>query len=94
MAWGKAVPAWYAAALPPHATSSSVPASVRLQAALNLLVHLNDKYALDGGTVLVFNHTSCFGFEVRDSVWIPYIASLRKHLTSSSCMYRLLFLWQ
>ena len=48
MAWGKAIPAWHEAALasPPPAGGSS--AAARLQAALDLLIHLNDRFALDG----------------------------------------------
>ena len=61
MAWGKAIPAWHAAALdgaiaPAAQTLDPLPkarpppsAVVRLQAALDLLIHLNDKFALDGG---------------------------------------------
>lgn len=46
MAWGKAIPGWHAAALPP---AVELTPATRLQAALDLLIHLNDKYALDGG---------------------------------------------
>lgn len=54
MAWGKAIPAWHAAKLPPPrlpstSTASTYNAATRLQAALDLLILLNDKYALDGG---------------------------------------------
>ena len=52
MAWGKAVPAWHRAALPPPpaAGAPEAPSSAtRLQAALALLVRLNDTFALDGG---------------------------------------------
>jgi deoxyribodipyrimidine photolyase len=53
MAWGKAIPNWHHAAL--VAAAAATPASpatpaVRLQAALDLLIHLNDKFALDGGS--------------------------------------------
>ena len=44
MAWGKAIPAWHGAVLSQEATPAT-----RLQAALDLLVRLNDTYALDGG---------------------------------------------
>ena len=47
MAWGKAIPAWHGAVLDTSATPAT-PAT-RLQAALDLLIHLNDTYALDGG---------------------------------------------
>ena len=46
MAWGKAIPAWHGAVLAPSADTN---AGARLQAALDLLVRLNDTYALDGG---------------------------------------------
>ena len=46
MAWGKAIPAWHGAAL---SGQEATPAT-RLQAALDLLVRLNDTYALDGGS--------------------------------------------
>ena len=61
MAWGKAIPRWHGAALSSSAVtaaatsakavdvSDTTPAA-RLQAALDLLVHLNDKFALDGGS--------------------------------------------
>lgn len=52
MAWGKAVPKWHAAALRAAAAplaQSAPSAAVRLQAALDLLIRLNDRYALDGG---------------------------------------------
>ena len=59
MTWGKAIPSWHAAILraaretaPCDASSQPIaPASpaVRLQAALDLLIRLNDRYALDGG---------------------------------------------
>ena len=49
MAWGKAIPAWHAALLP-RGEQPSPSASVRLQAALNLLIRLNDRFALDGGS--------------------------------------------
>ena len=51
MAWGKAVPGWHAAALPADAAvaAGAPSAAVRLQAALDLLVRLNDRFALDGG---------------------------------------------
>ena len=50
MAWGKAIPAWHAAALSlGHAGGHTASASLRLQAALDLLIQLNDKFALDGG---------------------------------------------
>ena len=60
MAWGKATPHWHAAALraaTAAAASTDVlgaprpppSAAQRLQAALDLLVRLNDKFALDGG---------------------------------------------
>ena len=42
MAWGKAIPAWHGAVLSQEATPAT-----RLQAALDLLVRLNDTYALD-----------------------------------------------
>ena len=45
MAWGKAIPAWHGAVL---SGQEATPAT-RLQAALDLLVRLNDTYALDGG---------------------------------------------
>ena len=45
MAWGKAIPAWHGAVL---GGQEATPAA-RLQAALDLLVRLNDTYALDGG---------------------------------------------
>ena len=64
MAWGKAIPAWHSAALratratgraPPNADPSTTRAAAppptpraRLQAALHLLIRLNDKFALDG----------------------------------------------
>ena len=47
MAWGKAIPEWHAALLSPAAPPAS--AEARLQAALDLLIYLNDKFALDGG---------------------------------------------
>jgi hypothetical protein len=49
MAWGKAIPAWHEAGFvgPPSAGGPS--AAERLQAALALLIHLNDRFALDGG---------------------------------------------
>ena len=46
MAWGKAIPAWHGAVL--GQSEQQTPAT-RLQAALDLLVRLNDTYALDGG---------------------------------------------
>jgi len=60
MAWGKAIPGWHGAALSSSAAAaaaisakavdiSNTPPATRLQAALDLLVHLNDKFALDGG---------------------------------------------
>ena len=56
MAWGKAVPAWHAALLPtaaPDGAAAAAPATLtsaaRLQAALDLLIRLNDRFALDGG---------------------------------------------
>ena len=47
MAWGKAIPAWHACALGTPVSTST--AATRLQAALDLLIRLNDKFALDGG---------------------------------------------
>ena len=44
MAWGKAIPAWHSL----DDDQAQTPAT-RLQAALDLLVKLNDTYALDGG---------------------------------------------
>uniref|UniRef100_A0A7S0LBM9 Uncharacterized protein n=1 Tax=Coccolithus braarudii TaxID=221442 RepID=A0A7S0LBM9_9EUKA len=58
MAWGKAIPAWHAALLQAEAGASLTVAEVarrhfsaatRLQAALDLLIRLNDRFALDGG---------------------------------------------
>jgi hypothetical protein len=51
MAWGKAVPAWWAAALPATESRhpSGIPPAERLQLALDLLLRLNDDFALDGG---------------------------------------------
>ena len=50
MAWGKAIPAWHAAVLPVVVSGAGAPsAAQRLQAALELLIYLNDKFALDGG---------------------------------------------
>jgi hypothetical protein len=49
MAWGKAVPAWWAAGLPESMPPSTIPAAERLQRALDLLIRLNDDFALDGG---------------------------------------------
>ena len=45
MAWGKAIPAWHAALL----GGAGGTAEARLQAALDLLIRLNDRFALDGG---------------------------------------------
>ncbi|CAH0370169.1 unnamed protein product [Pelagomonas calceolata] len=45
MAWGKAIPAWHGAVL----NGQEATPATRLQAALDLLVRLNDTYALDGG---------------------------------------------
>lgn len=54
MAWGKAIPQWHAAALRAAANASAAPpagasAAARLQGALDLLIRLNDRFALDGG---------------------------------------------
>lgn len=55
MAWGKAIPKWHGCVLPRPVSGTTGPvaspptAAVRLQAALDLLVRLNDKFALDGG---------------------------------------------
>ena len=64
MAWGKAIPAWHGATLQSAANSANaagagadaaassprpVSLALRLQAALDLLIQLNDKFALDGG---------------------------------------------
>merc|ERR1712087_791824 len=49
MSWGKAIPAWHAAAFQ-LCTSLESSSSIRLQAALDLLIHLNDTFALDGGS--------------------------------------------
>ena len=64
MAWGKAIPHWHGAALSSSSSAAAAAASAtaemaavphhqtpatRLQAALDLLIHLNDKFALDGG---------------------------------------------
>ena len=49
MAWGKAVTAWWAAALPDGKPPASIAPRERLQFALDLLLRLNDDFALDGG---------------------------------------------
>ena len=59
MAWGKAIPAWHAASLrggdqsrsplPPTVSRTPSSAAARLQAALDMLIRLNDRFALDGG---------------------------------------------
>ena len=79
MAWGKAIPQWHGAALAAlataAATASATAAAVepptpatRLQAALDLLVHLNDKFALDGGAAPSYGGLLwCLGWRDRPS---------------------------
>jgi hypothetical protein len=49
MAWGKAIPAWHAVLTTTAGGGNVATPAVRLQAALDLLIRLNDKFALDGG---------------------------------------------
>ena len=51
MTWGKAIPKWWSVGLPTGADATPTPTSAadRLQLALDLLIHLNDSFALDGG---------------------------------------------
>ena len=83
MAWGKAIPQWHGAALAASASASAASASAasaaaaavepptpatRLQAALDLLVHLNDKFALDGGAAPSYGGLLwCLGWRDRPS---------------------------
>ena len=64
MAWGKAIPAWHGAVL----NGQEATPATRLQAALDLLVRLNDTYALDGGAPPSYGGLLwCLGW--RDPVW-------------------------
>jgi deoxyribodipyrimidine photolyase len=79
MAWGKAIPQWHGAALAALAGATAMAsaaaaaveaptAATRLQAALDLLVHLNDKFALDGGAAPSYGGLLwCLGWRDRPS---------------------------
>ena len=72
MAWGKAIPAWHAA-LPGGAGGT---AEARLQAALDLLIRLNDRFALDGGAPPSAGGLLwCLGWRDQPGRWLPDVAT-------------------